>query len=451
MGTLRADQVAGVKYLQGVGRGYLADEPGLGKTPQAVMAAEGRTLVVAPAMLVDVWDSHVRDWRPDLDYTFTSYNALPRRLPNEQGRMLKTGEMPRADYRGHWDTVIWDEAHYLKERDTKWTKASLRLQTDRAWLLTGTPIVNWAHELYTGLVMIHGKRGAVDLNSYWRWIDRWFTTYDNPHAIRNAGIRGAYAKDIEGLREPWTWEQFATGNGLDGRWLRRTLDEAELPPLTSQTIHVGMTGPQAQVYKDLKAEAYARIEETGTEVISWSQGGVWVKLMKVATGLSSEDPTVVNHNSGKMEALADLLRDRTRPTLVFTCYRSTAEACARVALKLGKRCAIVSGSYPMDVRRANARLFQEGHIDVLIGTHGTISEGLTLTAADCCIFVERDPRPSKNEQAVKRIHRYTQTRPCLRIDLVTRGTVDAALVTLLATKTDHQMEALRAIDLVQLL
>ena len=85
----------------------------------------------------------------------------------------------------------------------------------------------------------------------------------------------------------------------------------------------------------------------------------------------------------------------------------------------------------------------------LIGTIATMSEGFTLTQADTCIFLERDPRPSKNEQARRRIHRIGQERPCLSIDLVTPRSVDETMLKLVQEKTDHQMAVLTAFDLVQ--
>jgi SNF2 family DNA or RNA helicase len=86
--------------------------------------------------------------------------------------------------------------------------------------------------------------------------------------------------------------------------------------------------------------------------------------------------------------------------------------------------------------------FQAGKLDVLVGSLETISEGLTLTAADLVIYVEHSWKPSRNEQALRRIHRLGQTRPVTALDYVTPGTVDEGKRELLATKTDRQMRTL---------
>lgn len=439
-------QKTGSAFLRKAHRGILADEPGLGKTNQLLMAAEGRTLVVSPAMLEDVWMStdprdpgEIQRWRPDLDAQWVSYSSLCLR----NGR--KVLPEPRPEWQGPWDTVIFDESHYLKERKTKWTMAAQKIKTDQLFLATGTPLPNWGHEIFTALQLIHpelAKPGAT-FGSYWRWVEQWFATkasYFNPHA-----------REIGGLLPGWSWEDFTEQNNLGGHWLRRQRDDvlSDMPPLTQQRIYLDMTPEQAKVYKQVKKDLYAEIEETGNEIISWSSAGVHTKLLKLCTGIESEDPDYAKDGC-KIAALREIMHDRTSPTLVFTVFRQTAQAVARALREDGFSVGVVSGDYSVSDRKDTVRTFRKGDLNVVVGTLGTISEGLTLTAADTCVFVERDPRPSKNEQALRRIHRYGQDRPCLSIDLVTKGTVDVHMLELLAEKTDQQMAAMTAFDLAQL-
>lgn len=454
----RPYQRAGTEYLQREGRAILADEPGLGKTNQLLLAAEGRTLVVSPAMLQDVWMSEDPDdpgeivrWRPDLLeeglIEWTSYSSLVERLPDKNGRMGKVGDKPRAEYRGHWDTVILDESHYVKERDTKWTMAVKRLNTDRMFLATGTALPNWAHEIFTSIQLLHPSKAKAggEYGSYWRWVGHWFILKENPYSD------DPHAKLVGDLHPGWTWEEFALGCGLAGKWLCRRRDDVlqDLPPLTRQVINVPMTPAQAKVYKALKKELYAVVEDTGNEIISWSKGGVWTKLWKLTTGIEVEDPDFTGF-SNKITALRELMIGRTHPVIVFTAFRSSAEATARALRTDGARVGVVSGAYNLSERKRTARDFRAGQYDVLVGTIATLAEGLTLTRADTAVFLERDPRPSKNEQAVRRIHRIGQDRPCVAIDLVTPGTVDANIRQLLASKSDQQMAAMKAFDAIQL-
>lgn len=450
-------QEKGSRFLETAGRAILADEAGLGKTNQLLMAAAGRTLVVSPAMLQDVWVSddpeapgEAQMWRPDLVeqglLTWTSYSSLCQRGPDAKGRMSKVLPRPTKDLLGPWDTVIFDEAHYLKGRKTTWSIAAQKIQTDRLYMATGTPIVNWAEELFMLLQLLFPDeaQSGKKYGSFWRWAGKWFQV--------TASQWDPQARNVGDLQEGWSWDDFATGNDLAGRWLRRERDDVlkDMPPLSRQVIELPMTGEQLAVYRKLKKELYVMIESTGNEIISWSKGGVWTKLLKLTTGIEVEDLDY-RKSGAKLAALREILVERTHPTLIFCAFRRSCEVAAAVAASLGKSVAIISGDYTLTERKRVAKEFQKGKIDVLVGTLGTMSEGLTLTAADTTIFLERDPRPSKNEQALRRAHRYGQTRPCLAIDLVTANSVDANIRKLLAEKTDQQMGAMRAIDALQLI
>jgi ERCC4-related helicase len=152
---------------------------------------------------------------------------------------------------------------------------------------------------------------------------------------------------------------------------------------------------------------------------------------------------------GKLERLRYDLQNRSRPTLVLAHYRDSVEACARVAESVGARTGFVHGGV------ANAgkvvRQFKDGQLDVLVGSLETLAEGLTLTQADMVIFVEKSYKPSRNEQALRRVHRIGQDRPVTALDYVTPRSVDANKRVLLADKTDQQMRMLSAAQFTALL
>jgi SNF2 family DNA or RNA helicase len=453
----RPYQTTGSEFLRQAGRAILADEPGLGKSNQLLLAAEGRTLIVSPAALQDVWVSnHPEDlgeaqkWRPDLveegNIVWSSYHGLRHYARNDNGNLVPTEHLD-VDLRERWDTVIFDESHNLKERNTTWTKAAAAIKTDRLYLATGTAIPNWAHEIFTALKFIHPEEAKIrrKFGSYWRWVGEWFRLSPSEHADK--------VQVIGDLLPGFTWEDFARdGCWLEGKWLRRERDEVlpDLPPMTSQTIRCPMAERQKAVYRRLEKDLYAMVEETGTELISWSAGGAYAKLMQLATGLEIVDPEYKGV-SGKMAVLLELMANRTRPTVIFTMFRATAEKAAELLRAQGRRVGVISGNYTSAQRKDEAQRFRLGQTEVLVGTYGTMSEGFTFTRADTAIRVERDARPSKNEQAIRRIHRIGQESPCLAIDLVAPASVDTVMLKLLAQKTDEQMAAMRAFDLVQLL
>jgi SNF2 family DNA or RNA helicase len=408
---------------------------GLGKTSQAILAAKGKTLIIAPAMLVGVWRNEIDAWRPGFEATITSYSRICARNGST------TNPWPRIEYQRPWDTIICDEAHYLKNRQAKWTRATRTVigNTPNVYLLTGTPIPNWAYELFVLLQILHPKDNRF--TSYWRWINKWFSLWKSPWG----------GQKVIGLIHGETWDSFYKGNDLDTLMLRRLRDEVlpELPPLTEQVVEVDMTPAQRKAYNELKRDYATWIEETQTEISVWNDGGRTTKLDKLTTGLETEDPQA--HGSGKLDMVAELINDMSDSPLVFFChYRNTATATLRLAEKAGKRARLIFGGVPMKERTKVISEFQNGGIDVLVGTIDTIGEGITLTRSSICVFIEHSWRPSQNEQAMRRLHRIGQTRPVSVIRLITKNSLDQRMQAVLKQKTDEQVKALTVRDVLSL-
>jgi SNF2 family DNA or RNA helicase len=432
-------QLQGIDFLRERPAAFLADEPGLGKTAQLLLAAVEPVLVVAPAMILEagVWDDEIAKWAPGLDVTQVAYTSLTQKGP--RGKIYRDGmgwptNPAKPEYAGRrWGTKIADESHYIKGRKTNWTGAFLKLEAEKTFLATGTPIPNWAHEAFTSLQAIYPEesRPGQRFGSYWRWAKEWF----------DVGPTRWSPMDVGDLREDRTWEEFRESNWGD-RFILRLRDQClDLPPLTQQLWKVKMTPAQARVYRDLKKDFIAWLEN-GEAIHAWSSAAQVVKLAKCATGLDTLDPTV--RESGKLDALRSILVDRPRPTLVVAHFRSSVEACDRVAAEVGKRSFVVHGGVPMHERTKRVRAFQRGEVDVLCASLETISEGLTLHqgGADQVVFVERSAKPSRNEQALRRLHRIGVEVPVTAIDLVTQQSWDERLLRLLKAKTDQQMLAL---------
>lgn len=439
MPELYEHQRSGVDWLKDRSRALLADEPGLGKSAQLLLSGEEPFLVVAPAMVLDsgTWDDEIEKWAPGADVTQVAYSSLfpwPSKggLPRDSHR--KPIVSPRPEYRRRWGTLIGDEAHYLANRKSAWTVAFEKLRADRAPLATGTPLLNWAHEAYMLLKLIHGGRRY---SSYWRWAREWFDvgpTHWAPMAVGD-------------LLPERSWEEFRAENWGDRMLMRLRDDCLDLPPLTVQPWKVRMKKAQATAYRQLERDFITWLED-GSEVVAWNTAAQVIKLAKAATGLEVLNSRV--KGSAKLEALRSILDDRPRPTLVVAHFRDTVARCAIVAQQAGRSVAVVTGDTARGARRQIIRSFQRGNLDVLCATIDVISEGMTLTSADQVVRVERSWRPSRNEQVVRRLHRIGQERPVLAIDLITEGTIDQRVIRLLNQKTDQQMKALGRRALMEL-
>lgn len=207
-------QVEGVKWMKGrelgpVKRGkvpkggILADDMGLGKTLQSISliisnsrpgrddptwkkslnGVERGTLVVAPLALIRQWEQEIKEKvskshrlsvcvhhgpnrtkrYQDLakyDVVITTYQVLVSEF-GHTSPALKAG-----CFGIHWYRVILDEAHTIKNRNAKSTKACYALDSEFRWCLTGTPMQNNLDELQSLVKFL--RIGPYDELTYWR-------------------------------------------------------------------------------------------------------------------------------------------------------------------------------------------------------------------------------------------------------------------------------------------
>lgn len=443
--------------MKQTGRGLLGDDPGTGKTRQLIEAADGgRTLVVAPAMVIagGTWETEISKWadHPD-DFTVVPYSMLNRRNGG------KTVKALRENVKGRWDTLIVDEAHYVKGRSTLWTWATLEISksSGRMFAATGTPIPNWAHELFTILQLIHGGARGTEYGSFWRWAEQWFDcsptrfSRGTPVAGELLACQGSRRQCLSRpASDPCAhYRRFAEAN-LGSAYLRRTRDDClDLPPITDVLIETPLTDTSRKAYGALKRDYAATVDDQ--EVVSWTDGGRIQNLELLAVspwflGRRDKEPS-----GGKLDRLSFDLSCRTRPTLVLAHRRVVVEACARVAAGLGLRAAFIHGGVSSQDAGHIIRQWHDGLIDVLVGSISRLAEGLTLTEADCAIFVQESYQPYKNEQAMRRIHRLGQTRPVEILRYRTPGTIDSNRARILALKADRQARYLTAADIKELI
>ena len=469
-GLLDHQQLA-VDWIRSKKRGLLGDPPGLGKTRVAIEAFDApdkRVLVVAPALVLTggTWSDELARWAqyPE-SFTTAPYSMLNAR--NGSSPNFGTKKNPkyrlRDEYKGHWDAVIVDEAHYTKGRKTSWTWAVQQLAKNSDYFLemTGTPVPNWAHEIFTLLQAVFPERAkpGADLGSYWRWVQRWFVVLPNFQA------RSEHAKQIGGLLacsdacgELPAWDpcehylEFVDAN-LGDRFLRRRREDClDLPEVTTQTVQTPMSRDQKRIYKEFKQDFLAEVD--GQEVITWTTGARSVALDRVTVSdWLVQDPETRSAvpRGGKFDQLRLDLESRDRPTVVFAHYRDTVEACAAVARDLGAKVGVVHGGVGRAKSGEVVKSFKRGEIDVLVGSLETMSEGLTLTEADVLIMVESSFKPSRNEQALHRIHRLGQTRPVTIKEYITPQSVDERKRKLLAEKTDEQLRLMSARDFAKII
>ena len=456
-------QFEAVDWISRVGRGLLGDEPGLGKSRVAIEAfnSADRVLVIAPSMVISggTWTDELAKWAKDPSkFTIAPYSML-----NARAKTSNSGSKPvkalRDEFQGKWDAMIVDEAHYTKGRKTSWTWAveEIAKRSDSVLEMTGTPMPNWANELFTLLRVVwpgEARPGGL-YGSFWRWAGEWFEISPSPFSQTGqviGGLKGCTKMcNLRSALDPCEHYQRFTAMNLGDRFLRRLRDEClDLPPITSQTIRLQMSTSQKRLYQELRKDLMT-VTDSGVELVAWTNGSKQVMLDKLTTSEWLLDPKTETPTGGKFDQLRYDLESRSRPTLVLAHYRQTVEACAEVAKSVGASVAYVHGGVSDTNKSKAVEDFKAGRLDVLVGSLETLAEGLTLTAADMAIFVEVSYKPSRNEQAKYRVHRMGQTRPVTIKEYMTLGTVDERKRKLLAEKTDQQLRVLTAAQYKELI
>ena len=165
-------QKANVEYALRRTNTLIGDVPGLGKTPTAIAFCNEvkakKVLVVCPANIRLQWHKRIQEW------TTMPYPANKNIYPILKGSngtnplaswnivsydLARTPAIGSALAREHYDVLVLDEPHYLKETDAQRTRAifgggqrffpPLAERAERILGLTGTPLVNRAREAYT--------------------------------------------------------------------------------------------------------------------------------------------------------------------------------------------------------------------------------------------------------------------------------------------------------------
>ena len=390
-------QKAGVEFLAHRRRAYLADVPGLGKTAQALVAADlvdaKNIVVVCPASAIPVWQQEAkRWWRPHMGrrMTITSY-----------------GKLIRSDPLGRLDLVILDEAHYTKNPKAMRTKAAFRLAdtSERVWLLSGSPVPNDVTELWTAFHYLWRQYVPPEAQTYAEWRDyfcKWYHADYGPRVTDNKPT-------VSELREM-----------LMKVMLRRRVKDVglQLPPLR---LHVVPLPADRRFAEELET----LIEEEGIETAT-------VRRLL---------------GSHKAQRIADVICDEgLKRIVVMYHHRDTGRILTKALQQGGYHVFGFDGRTNPSVRGLEVQQFQtfpwpEKHAAFVVQQQAG-GVAITLTAASEVVLVEPDWSPEVNAQAIKRIHRISQTDPCRARIFSVDESLDDGIMKTLAAKIQMRKEVL---------
>ena len=426
-------QVEGALHLAFGERVLLADDMGLGKTVQAIAACAllrelrgiERVLVVSPASLKSEWEEQIAKFS-DLPSTIVS-GPRPARLA-AYGRhsffTLCNYEQVVADGgnlqgRLQPDVVILDEAQRIKNWQTKTANAVKKLDSDYAFVLTGTPLENRIDEIYSIVQFLDpGLLGPL-----FRF-NRDF--YELDEKGRPIGFR-----NLDEL-----------ARRVSSVMLRRRKEdvESDLPGRTTKTFFVPMTDAQTSAYNDYDLFVKRLAALAAKRPLAREE---FEKLQKflACMRMVCDTPWILGGESRdcpKMEEidrlLPNLLEDPKRKIIVFSEWVRMLELVREYAISAGIEFAWHTGSVPQPQRRAEIRRFRNDPECRLFLSSESGGVGLNLQVADTVINMDQPWNPARMEQRIARAWRKHQTRPVTVVNLVSENTIEHRMLGLQEAK-----------------
>jgi len=437
---LKVHQVEGLAWLQSAssaGAGaILADDMGLGKTLQCLTFLAARrearrsdgarpSLIVAPTALIENWKTEIdRHFEAgsfgqigevvgrSLKYMKVDVGAhgrdidlgratLDAALLAELGIVLTTYETLR-DYhmsfaRVPFDVVVFDEAQKTKNPTSQLTRAAKTLNARFKLALTGTPVENRLHDVWSITDVIwSGRLGSS------REFARKYETDPSEGA-------GALRKEL------------MEGSPKSPPLILRRMKSSQLSDFPSKNFEVypvAMPLEQASAYADCVRDALA----TGSEPRPGRMLEILQRLRSISLhpfdpqGASS--PKAYVQQSARLIGLMRILegiRAKGEKALIFVEHLAMQEFVARyVAEHFGLAGALprIHGGVPGSQRQSIVDRFQNKQpgFDALVLSPKAGGVGLNITAANHVIHLSRWWNPAVEDQATDRAYRIGQTK-----------------------------------------
>lgn len=414
----RPYQATGAWHILSHNWSYLADDPGLGKTIQFIIArnsAPGATLIVCPPSLTNNWLRECKKWgvsktsikiinsKSEMKDFFAEIVIVPDTLLDRKEILNTLALIP-------WEWLAVDEVHRFKEIRTNRTQAVFgridQDDEDTAWLplyklarrvcvMSGTPMPNARPiELYPVLNALAPE--TIDYRDYQDYSTYYCEGYESRYGLVNTGVSNL-AELRARVRESFM--------------LRRLKKDVlkELPPKTRQLIFLDHPS------KKLKAWEMSAIDQYDvTEIVENGDNPVGeLATLRKEVGLAMVKPGA--------EFIRDALESDTKKKILVFCWHREVIDKLKAQL-IGYKPLVIDGRVDGKRKDDIVRRFQtEKNYRLAILQIEAGGVGHTLTEASRVIFLEPSWVDSTNGQAEDRAHRYGQKDHVLSQYLVSSG------------------------------
>lgn len=381
-------QWQGIKFLMDNDHALLADDMGTGKTVMTTVALKiliqqtkvHHVLILCPPSVLYEWKRHLDDWAPEL----TSYLI---RSPQKEIReslwetpmhvyvttydMLKRdiemGILPKEKLT-HFDVVILDEAHHIKNMKSKRFRAIKQLQPKRRWALTGTPVQNKIEDLASIFEFVYPD---------------YLTSFD------------LHAEKIKERIKPY--------------FLRRRKKEVmpELPPKIHEIIELELDEEQDVAYRQTEAGIREELTALGDKI---TKQHIFSKL-NILKQICNFAPR--KFSSPKTELLKERIEEiiaNGEKVIIFSQFIDQGIRKLEKILDPYGVAKIVGGQTDAIRRNEIEKFKKRKDVSVLIASVRSGGEGLNLTEASYVVHFDHWWNSAVMWQAEDRVHRKGQTK-----------------------------------------
>jgi SNF2 family DNA or RNA helicase len=428
-GTLRPYQERGLAWLSfldelGLGA-VLADDMGLGKTLQTLALLEhrdrtaGPTLLIGPMSLIGNWQREAARFTPKLRVYV--HHGVGRHRGEELERAVRAADLVLTTYGTaardrdalaaiEWDRVVCDEAQALKNSGTRQAQAVRSIPARARVALTGTPVENHLTELWS--IMEFANPGLLGPRQSFR-------------------ERFAVPIEAHGDEEATAALGRATGPFILRRLKTDKTIITDLPEKQEIKVWCNLTAEQASLYQATVEDMLDRIANSAGMERRGLVLATMAKLKQVCNHPAHllKDGSRLPGRSGKLERLEEICAEvveRGEKALVFTQYSEFGTMLQpHLEARLDRPVLWLHGGTTKRRRDELVRRFQDdSEPAVFLLSLKAAGTGLTLTAANHVVHVDRWWNPAVEDQATDRAFRIGQTKNVQVRKFICVGTVE---------------------------
>lgn len=425
---LREYQKDGVRWMARLaswGAGAcLADDMGLGKTLQSIvmlqyMSKRGASLVVVPTSVLFNWRDEIQRFAPKLNpILLHAQNQDRQKAINEAsagdviittyGLLITEQELLCSR---EWNMIILDEAHTIKNKETKMSQSAMQLQGGFRLMLTGTPLQNHLGEIWN------------------------LFQFSNPGLLgSNTEFQEKFILPIE--RDGNKERQHQLRRLLLPFLLRRTKNEVldELPAKSEITITVELSDDEMAFYEHLRQQAVINLEEQSNNAMDTLAEITRLRQAACHPALVEKNINIASSKTAMFLDKVDELLGSDHRALVFSQFTSHLSLVRKELDKRGIEYLYLDGTTSTTERQRLVEQFQKGDMPLFLISLKAGGTGLNLTAADYVFHLDPWWNPAIEDQASDRTYRIGQTRPVTIYRLIAAHTIEEKIVQLHKSK-----------------